>query len=302
MKLRRIAIVLLGTGACGSAIAAALPQPGEHDARVRYITYVKDDVTVVNVGRGVLTRIVLADNEQISAGAVGFPADCAKDDLEWCIRADKGTNQIWVKPKDRATHNNLELQTDKHDYSFEFRVLPDAEKGRPSKASAQQLEREPMYRVIFRYPLQAPSMGALMAAGAAASASSRQATEKEILGERLATVKPAPRNWKYSMQVLKGGEEIKPSMVFDDGRFTYFQFPANRPVPIISYVAPDGEEKKPNKHVEDDMVVVQQTGRKFVLRLGQAVVGVFNEAFDADGVASRAGTTVDGVERTLRQQ
>lgn len=303
MKMSRFTLAVAGLWCVSLAHGAALPQPGERDARVRYITYSKDDVTVVNVRRGAVTRIVLGENEKITVAASGFSADCGKDDLEWCIRADVGSNQIWVKPRDRATHNNLELESDKHDYSFEFRVLDDADAGRGKKpATSKVLEHEPMFRVIFRYPMQTPSMGALLAASGANSAASRQADEKALLTERLDTARPVPRNTKYSMEVLAGGEEIKPALVFDDGRFTYFQFPGNRPVPDIAYVAPDGEEKKANHHVDGDLVVIQQTGRRFVLRLGKAVVGVWNDAFDPDGVAAKGSTTVDGVERVIRQQ
>ena len=91
--------------------AADIPEPGKLDARVRFVTYKKDDVTVVNVRRGAVTRIVLADDEKIVAAATGFTADCSKVELEWCVHADVGTNQIWIKPKDSATHNNLELKS-----------------------------------------------------------------------------------------------------------------------------------------------------------------------------------------------
>ena len=102
------------------------------------------------------------------------------------------------------------------------------------------------------------------------------------------------------MQVMHGAEDIAPSLVFDDGRFTYFKFPANREVPTLYYIAPSGDEARINFHMEGDLAVVQRMGRRFVLRLGQSVVGIWNEAFDADGVAPKDGTTIDGVTRTLR--
>lgn len=300
--MNRLLIALLLAGVTSSSVFAAdVPEPGDRDARVRYVTYQKDDVTVVNVRRGAVTRIVLGDDEKITVAATGFTADCSKAELEWCVRADVGTNQIWVKPKDNATHNNLELKTDKRDYSFEFKVLDDSAAGRGRKpASAKVLEHEPMFRVIFRYPFVAPPLGALMTISAAQAAASQQANEKALLAERLDSTKPVPRNWKYSMQVLDGADEIAPSLVFDDGRFTYFRFAANREVPTLYYISPTGEESRINFHMEGDLVVVQRLGRRFVLRLGQAVVGVWNDAYDPDGVAPKGGTTVEGVERVLR--
>ncbi len=127
-----LTVVLLCSGA--SSQAAEVPAPGDGDQRVRYVTYQKDEVTKVTVRRGVVTRIVLGDDERIVIAGSGFLADCAKQEAEWCIRADVGTNQVWVKPKDQATHNNLEIRTDKRDYSLEFTVVGDDRIGRKQHA------------------------------------------------------------------------------------------------------------------------------------------------------------------------
>ena len=302
--MKRILCVFLLFACAGStAIAAVLPEPGEHDTRVRFVTFKKDEVTVVNVRRGNVTRIVLADDEKIAVAATGFPADCSKDELEWCLRADMGTNQIWVKPKDKATFNNLELKTDKRDYSFEFKVLPNlSDLNRKKKSMAKEAETDPMFRVIFRYPVQIPPMSDLIAFNTASLKAAEQAKEQALFDMKLATAKPVPRNWQYSMQIMEDSDEIAPSLVFDDGRFTYFCFPANREVPTLYYISPTGEESRINYHMEGDLVVAQRMGRRFVLRLGQAVVGVWNDAYDPDGVATKDGTTIDGIVRTTNSR
>ena len=271
--------------------AADTPVAGERDARVRYIDYVADQVSVIKVRRGVVTRIMLEQGERIAVAASGFGADCTVDTNEWCIRADVGSNQVWIKPLDGATHNNLELHTDRRDYSMEFRVLPDAPSGRAPRA---RLADEPMFRVIFKYPRSpVPLSQALAAVGSQrpAYAPARASTQLPL---------PAPRNWDYTMQVLPGGADIAPALVFDDGRFTYLQFPGNREIPAVFAVSANGEEGRVNYHMEGDLVVVQRTARKFVLRLGAAVVGVFNESFDADGVPVHGGTTRSHTVRELR--
>jgi type IV secretion system protein VirB9 len=281
-------------GVCAIAFGADIPQPSGFDARVRYVDYRKDDVTVVNVRRGAVTRLVLGEDEKIVVAATGFTADCSKDSAEWCVRADVGSNQIWVKPKDGATYNNLELKTDKRDYSVEFRLLPDTKA--PQSAAEARLQSEPMYRVIFRYPNVTASPSALLAVDAAAE----RETDSHIVNERVAGAKPVLRNTRYTMQILKGAQDIAPSLVFDDGRFTYFRFADNREIPTIFFISPNGEEARINFHVEGDLAVVERTGRRFVLRLGRAVVGIWNEAFDPDGVPPVEGTTVNGVDRTIR--
>ena len=298
--MKNMIIPLLMAAFGTPAYAAQMPAAGRFDARVSYVTYSKDDVTVIPVQRGTATRIILAEDEKIvrDGSASGFAADCSKPELEWCIRADIGASQILVKPKTGATHNNLELKTDKRDYSFAFQVLPDPTTAAASPRAPSPAAK-PMYRVIFRYlAVPAPLSARLVAAG------HTETSDAVELSNRLAAARPQARNWAYSMEVLKGAQDIAPSLVFDDGRFTYLRFPANREVPTIFYVSPAGEEARVNFHMDDadkELLVVERLGRRFVLRLGGATVGLWNDAFNADGVAPRDGTTVDGVSRDLRQ-
>ncbi len=298
-----VAGIVLGSVASWSA---EIPQPGAFDERVRYINYNPDQVVTLHVRRGAVTRVVLGEDERIVVAASGFVGDCAKADSEWCIRAEIGTNQVWIKPKDHATHNNLEIRTDKRDYSFELKVLPDHRFGRWRKPVDDQglnrtLEQEPMYRVIFRHTrMDQVTMDSLVGVASRTDQRKLEEIEQETIKERLTGTLPEPRNLKYSMEVLSGGEDIAPSLVFDDGRFTYFRFPPNHEIPSIFAISPRGEETRINFHMEDDLAVVQRTSRRFVLRLGTAVVGIWNEAFDETGIASNNGVTVLGLRRVVR--
>ena len=91
-------------------------------------------------------------------------------------------------------------------------------------------------------------------------------------------------------------------IIFDDGRFTYLRFPGNREVPAVFQVLGDGSEAVVNVRMEDDLLVVDRVVRRLMLRAGTAVVGVWNEAFDIDGVPPVDATTVPGVCRTVRAQ
>jgi type IV secretion system protein VirB9 len=272
-----------------SAFAADVPAPGDRDSRVRYVTYSESDVAQIYVRRGAVTRIVFEEGEKIIHAATGFASDCAKNEYEWCIRADRDTNQIWIKPKDRATHNNIEVRTDKRDYSIEFRVLADNETGERDKV-------EPMFRVIYRYK-QAVTPSQIVAAIAPPPA--RQKSEGEMVQEKL-NLRPTPKNWAYTMEVLKGADTISPTMIFDDGRFTYFQFAPEKEIPAIFYISPTGEEVRTSYHVEHGLVVIQRLGKRFVLRLGQAVVGIWNESQENISVPTKDGVTAPGVMRVLR--
>jgi type IV secretion system protein VirB9 len=98
----------------------------------------------------------------------------------------------------------------------------------------------------------------------------------------------------------RNSEEIVPTLVFDDGRFTYMRFPGNREVPVVFHVRGDGSETQVNARMEDELLVVDRVSRRLTLRAGSSVVGLWNEAFDQDGLSPDAGTTVPGVERVLK--
>lgn len=283
---------------------AELPRRSEHDDRVRYATYLSDGVVTVNVRRGVVTRLVLEADERIVNSGSGFAARCDNENLEWCIRADKDTNQVWIKPRDGATHNNLELATSKRDYSIRLNVLPDAD----TKTKA-----EAFYRVIFQYPAPAfPVPLSLLtdpvagldanqpaAAGPRRIAGPATSNKASAIDQELATP-PVARNTNYTLKTMKGGDLVAPNMAFDDGRFTYLRFPSAREVPSPFVIGPDGEEVRANFHMDGDLMVLHRIAPMFVLRLGNAVVGIWNEAFDADGVSTPTGTVQATVRRELK--
>jgi type IV secretion system protein VirB9 len=275
--------------AASLATAADVPRQSRHDVRVRYVTYKPDDVVIINVRRGVVTRVILEADEKITHSGTGFASQCDKEELEWCIRADQGTNQVWIKPREKATHNNLELATSKRDYSIRFNVLPDARTGLGVGAD--------MYRVIFQYPMEKLPLPVAMYG--AASAPTSTVDDKALLATRLAA-RPVARNTKYSMEAIGGGKSIAPSLAFDDGRFTYLRFANNREMPAPFAIGADREEKRVNFHVEGELMVIHQVVPQLVLRLGEAVVGIWNDAYDASGVATPKGVAVPGVLRAVK--
>ncbi|MGH1472661.1 MAG: TrbG/VirB9 family P-type conjugative transfer protein [Cellvibrionaceae bacterium] len=280
----------------GKALSEEIPFESTSDPRVRYVKYDKNQIYTLNVRRGNVTRIILGNDEKIIRAGAGFTDQCEELD-EWCITADAGTNQIWIKPYEGATHNNLEVATNKRDYSFEFKVLEDAYAGRWTPGMDVDLAEEPFVRLIFHYPQKRPKLPAIL---------TKKITKKTtpvIKKEAQSSIKdypPVPRNWAYSMNKTKGAEAIVPELVFDDGIFTYFKYPANRPVPAFFIVDSYGKESRVNHHMEGDLAVIQSLASQFTLRRDKAVVGVWNDAYDFDGVAVSSGVTVDGFERKLK--
>jgi type IV secretion system protein VirB9 len=289
------------------------PVRSTSDVRVGFVDYKADDVIVIAVSMGVITRIILGSDEQIIRADAGFTSDCESTTPEWCVRAESGSNQITVKPRRGATRNNLEVSTTKRDYSFALVTREGAENAKGV-----------FYRVLIRYPLELPSAhvslvppqainqiehngpGAL--GGETSKSPGGKSAPKE--GDR-AYARPQIKNLAYAIKSDERSKEILPSAVFDDGRYTYFKFPKAREVPSVFATDADGEEirvsthsqrlladaENPGQVVEDDWLVVRRMSRAFRLRLGALVAEVINKDFDPDGVETLNGTTVPGLVR-----
>lgn len=290
-----------------SAWADAIPKPSANDPRIGIVEYTPHDVYTINVAKGVLTRIVLGNGEQILESGTGFVANC-ETGVEWCIKAEKGQNQIWVKPYSAATSNNLELFTTRGDYSFRFVVVKGAEAA-----------KDVFYRVIFRHPVVLP------AAQLSVAEPPKDAIPSDPSGTPTVSVPaepkkpdyltPAVRNYDYSRKSLPAARDLAPSVVFDDGRFTYMRFEKAQEVPTVFAVGADdietrvathserlaGDPQQPDAKVEHDYLVVQRTARKFVLRLGALVIEIINNKFDPKGIETFNGTTTDKLIRGDKQ-
>lgn len=291
--MKRIA-VLLFAGALAPAVAWPAGEAAPGDPRLREVVYDARAVVTVPVKRGVVTLVVLDPDESITEVAAGLGGDCAKADAAWCIAAQPGGRHLFVKPKSTANAaNTLAVVTDRRTHSFRFVVLADGD------------PRAPVYRLVVKAPKPTVVARTAVRDGLALQAlpllppAPQPPSPRQLIAERL-QAKAQVLNTSYSIAEGKGSEDIVPAMVFDDGRFTYFRFPGNREVPAVFHVLGDGSETLVNARMEDDLLVVDRVSRRLMLRAGSAVVGVWNEAFDLDGVPPGGGTTVPGVQRALK--
>ena len=264
------------------------------DPRLRELQYDPRAVVTVAVKRGVVTHVVLDADETITEVGAGLGGDCSKADAAWCIAAQAGGRHIFVKPKSGAgAPNNLAVVTDRRTHAFRFVVLPDDD------------ARPPVYRLVVRATAPRPAAASAPSPARAAlpelplpSIASQPSAEEQVAERLKATAQVL--NSDYSVAEGAASQDIVPALIFDDGRFTYMRFPGNREVPTVFHVLPDGSETLVNTRMEDDLLVVDRVSRRLMLRAGQAVVGVWNEAFDLDGMPPAGGTTVPGVQRLVR--
>ncbi|MBI5792581.1 MAG: TrbG/VirB9 family P-type conjugative transfer protein [Rhodocyclales bacterium] len=274
-----------GAAARVSAAAASLEDP-----RIRRIEYSPDAVVTVHTRRGQVTHIVLAADEQlIGDPATGQGANCEAPQDTWCVAVGETRRDIFVKPREGALINNLSVITSRRRYAFELVPL---DKGLAAMRVVITLPAPPPAPVAVQ--VEAPRPPAI-----AMPEVPRPLSAEELVANRMRAT-ALVRNAEYSVAVGPKGEDLVPTMVFDDGRATYFRFAGNAPLPAIFIAAPDGSEETVNTRMgEDGLLVADRVGKRFLLRLGDAVAAVINEAFDREGHRPKDGTVVPGVSRVV---
>ena len=290
--MSRLAFALLLAAICAPALAAEVPQSSRHDRRIQYVNYNPGDVVVVRALPGLGVRIVFSPGEEILDKASGFSAGWEIADRRnilyvkpksIVVEGGEGGRQVVMEPESGKWNTNLMVTTNLRMYDLDLVLLPGGgNDGKPA------LSQPVAYRVEFRYP-------------ADESAKARAAASKQEAKARL-SVTPPPHNWHYAMQIGSKSEAIAPTMAYDDGRFTYLRFPNNRDFPAAFTVAADKSESIVNSHIDPaqpEILVLHRVAREMVLRLGDQVVGIYNERFDPNGIAPKNGTTVPGVERVI---
>ncbi|MEW1489986.1 P-type conjugative transfer protein VirB9 [Escherichia coli] len=288
MKPAAIALALACAFGSTAALAVDVPSSSRYDNRIQYVNYNPGDVVLVRALPGLGARLVFGPDEEILDVASGFSQGWEFSDRRNILYVKpksikQGENQI-LSPKAGDWDTNLMVTTNKRMYDFDLKLMASA--GSDGKPVPNQ---RVAYRVQFLYPGEARAK--------------ERAEERKRAAQAKLDVTPPPMNWHYSMQIGDKSEGIAPTMAYDDGRFTYLRFPNNRDFPAAFIVAADKTESLVNSHIDPntpDVLVIHRVSPELVLRLGNAVVGVYNESYDPDGLPPTNGTTVPGVQRVIK--
>ena len=240
--------------------ALNMPKSSMYDPRVRNIMYNPQDVVQIETVIGIATHIVLEEGEQYITHAFG-------DAEAWSFAVE--LNHYFIKPVEEQADTNLTIVTDKRTYYFRLHYNPTRD------ALA-------MYGVKFHYP-----------------ENNAKAIRKSIIDKQF-NVKKAGYNLQYTMS---GDFDIAPLNVWDDKEFTYFKFHNNNDMPGIYMVDAEGKESIVNRHTigdANDIIVVHKVNPKWVLRLSNRALAIYNEAYDADGIRNTSRTAAPHVMRVIK--
>jgi type IV secretion system protein VirB9 len=238
-----------------SAFAATQPREGRLDPRVKQVEYQEGQVYQVHAHYLQTTMITFADDEEIVHVSMGDP-------VAWSPQTVN--NYIALKPLLEKADTNMNLLT-KNITTGKIRAYVFELKAQETHSIAH---RSGTFMMTFSYP-----QDDLRKQMEALSTQQKKANVEVVLGR-----KTAAQDWNMEY-TYAGSQALVPVRVFDDGMFTYFKFPKKMDTPALFLVADDNSESLVNFHVKGEYMVVQRTGRQFILRDGIKATCIFNTAY-----------------------
>lgn len=234
---------LLGLALCAVAPVAMAQAIQEYQ-------YVPDRIYPVRTGLGITTQIELDPNETVIDYSTGFSSG-------WDLT--RRDNVFYVKPKNVDVDTNLVVRTEAHSYIFELRVV-----ATDWKALDQAKQAGVQYKIRFTYPNDTRFKADVADA------------------PQLSTALEPSRgyNFDYEFSTRTRLKALVPTMVYDDGQFTYIKLGDRSAFPSGSFPAVFGREREGgddfvvNTTVENNTIIVHGTYKYLVVRHGKNTVGL----------------------------
>jgi len=240
--LSLLAICLIAT----TAYATRTPISGSADARVKKVTYHENDVYRLKGHYGYTTVIEFGDKERIETISVG-------DSESWQIVKPNRDNLLFIKPLEQNAATNMTVITSDHIYSFEM--------------SADKTDSNKSDDLTFRLKFVYTDAGNGNNKGLLNFSNDNKSIP-------LSSVSPDAWNFEYT---FTGDNALRPQRVFDDGKFTYFQFDNLDVMPAVFRVDEKGKESIVNSSVHGSNLVIHRLGPQFKLRDSDMETLIFNE-------------------------
>lgn len=288
MMKRLAAALLVGTCLATPALALQAPGASREDANMRVVPYnpLQRVRVIGTVGRA--TNFTYGRREHIVRvvfGEEGLWEGPASEDLKNGL---KNNLPLWPR---KAGQTNLVVTTedDKGDeHAYQYVLI--------SRATQEGDDPEATYGLVHTnfareraeqlQQIQA-TVQTRRVAWRAAHALQLEAAARAKLAEDRAN---APRNRHYTGQ---GDVAIAPVSVSDDGQQTYLRYQGAMRVPAVFTVAPDGSEQAATTSMDGETLVVHRVADELHLRLGGAVLYVWNRAYNPVGISPATGLQAD---------
>lgn len=240
-RIISVCLVLLSVSLSTQAEIAPMSHPSDRHVQVAY--YDPNQVYRISAMQGYITAIQFGEGEEVISVNIG-------DSAAWLVNVQNDI--INLKPIVDHPDTNMNVLTSRGTYQF-FLTAPAAVK---REAGLSKPLPNTTFILRFRY-----NDGFKPRTG-------DQSATKSWGGEKLR------ENWNYT---ARGDSLVAPLCVYDNGRFTFFDFTGRQAIPAIFSVDSRGRESLINYHVQGKYVVVETTAKQFTLRSGETVASIFQE-------------------------
>jgi len=257
--MRNLLIVIILMLPLTQALAAKAPRNGFLDPRIKQVEYREGQVYKIHAHYLQDSMVVFNNNEKIIHIGAGDP-------IAWQLVPVN--NYLSIKPVEDKADTNLNVLTKNvvtgkvRAYVFELNA---GETHTIKNKSATFMLR-------FNYPEDE------LKERMQAMAQVEKVRKTEVVINR----KTSASDWNMEYSYA-GDTSLVPVRTFDDGEFTYFQFPKKIDTPAVFLVGDDKSESLVNFHVSGKYLVVQRIGKQFILRDGTKATCIFNDHFDGRG-------------------
>ncbi len=239
--MTRLKALLMALSLVATAAGAAqTPTPSPVDPRIRTVVYNPRQVVTITGQPGYQMVIEFGPGERIENVSIG-------DAQAWQATPNRKADLLFLKPIDLVPSTNMTVVTNLRRYNFELLTAPSTTR------------RAQTFDIRFVYPNE------------------ELAAARNLPAEAPVSDALPPEGWNFAYSYA-GAKTNVPARVFDDGRFTYFQWPAGIDTPAIFAVGPDSKESLVNHITKGRYLIVEQLAPQFVLRAGEQVTRVFNDA------------------------
>lgn len=252
------AALLFSAGAATTASAQVVQgTPIRGDTRLVQYQYDPDSTYLVLTKPKAVTHLQFAANEVIRSMAAG-------DQANFEITATKDRRNVFIKPRLEDIETSFTVITDQRVYQFVLRSTGEGKKWH------QRVNW--VYGSDLLLPLPEAEAQAESAPEKAAPAPTGAASAAGGSASGPAGLQPDKLRFNYE---VTGDAAFRPSVVFDDGRFTYFKLPAGvQELPALFAITDGSDYTLVNYEVDGEYLVAQRLLPVAVLKLGHAEVRV----------------------------
>jgi type IV secretion system protein VirB9 len=301
LPVRTVLALAIAFAVSAPAFALQIPHSCGRDPHVQCATYDPNQSYRVATAAGSAVFIQFEPGEKVIEHGAGMG-----DKKAWSLAVnDSGA---LLKPVAPQPETNFLIVTNRRVYSIS---LAAETAGQPAtwilrfdypdtheKAASAQLRRQQAVTAALEGASRNPMPRAPLPGGRTAFLATLQAVGNP--GTQLpADAGAGAANMQYMM---RGDQALAPTLLWDDGRFTYFKYSTTRDLPTIFTKLPDGGEATVNFHMEGDTIVVHEVSKEFVIRYGKSVLGIRNDGYSPDGHFDASGSSVPGTARLTRER